>query len=133
MNDYFNILFSPVNITLTILLIVLLLYWIFTMISGVDFDLDVGFDVDIDADVDIDSGIEGGNMDFQDVANAEVKREHVVNKGTRNLKWWQILLIYFNFVGLPFMFTFTVWIFLWWCLGYFLRRLLVVMTTLSVM
>jgi hypothetical protein len=81
------------------------------MITGIDFDLD------IDADIDIDSGIEGGNMDFQDVANAEVDREHVVNKNTRNLKWWQIFLIYFNFVGLPFMFTFTFWIFLWWIMS----------------
>ena len=86
------------------------------MISGIDFDLDidVDVDVDIDADIDLDTGLEGGNMDFQDVANAEVDREHVVNKRTRKLKWWQIFLIYFNFVGLPFMFTFTFWIFIWW-------------------
>ena len=116
MENYFNILFSEVNITLTVLLIILILYWLATMISGIDFDLDVDvdIDVDIDADVDLDTGLEGGNMDFQDVANAEVDREHVVNKRTRKLKWWQILLIYFNFVGLPFMFTFTFWIFLWW-------------------
>ncbi|PQJ31319.1 hypothetical protein BST92_04995 [Nonlabens arenilitoris] len=116
MENYFNILFSEVNITLTVLLIILILYWLATMVSGIDFDLDVDvdIDVDIDADVDLDTGLEGGNMDFQDVANAEVDREHVVNKRTRKLKWWQILLIYFNFVGLPFMFTFTFWIFLWW-------------------
>ena len=86
------------------------------MISGIDFDLDidVDVDVDIDAEIDLDTGLEGGNMDFQDVANAEVDRQHVVNKRTRKLKWWQIFLIYFNFVGLPFMFTFTFWIFIWW-------------------
>ncbi len=116
MENYFNILFSEVNITLTVLLIILILYWLATMITGIDFDLDidVDVDVDIDADIDLDTGLEGGNMDFQDVANAEVDREHVVNKRTRRLKWWQILLIYFNFVGLPFMFTFTFWIFNWW-------------------
>lgn len=112
MDNYINILFSQVNITLTILLIILILYWLATMISGIDFDLDI--DVDIDTDLDLDSGIEGGNLDFQDVANAEVDRQHVVNKNSRKLKWWQILLIYFNFVGLPFMFTFTFWIFNWW-------------------
>lgn len=89
------------------------------MLTGIDFDLDidVDIDVDVDADVDLDTGIEGGNMDFQDVANAEVDREHVVNKRTRKLKWWQIFLIYFNFVGLPFMFTFTFWVFLWWLIS----------------
>ncbi|MBF4985039.1 hypothetical protein FNJ87_12065, partial [Nonlabens mediterrranea] len=104
MENYFNILFSEVNITLTVLLIILILYWLATMITGIDFDLDVDvdIDIDIDADVDLDTGIEGGNMDFQDVANAEVDREHVVNKRTRKLKWWQVFLIYFNFVGLPF-------------------------------
>jgi hypothetical protein len=119
LENYFNILFSEVNITLTVLLIILILYWLATMITGIDFDLDVDvdIDVDIDADVDLDTGIEGGNMDFQDVANAEVDREHVVNKRTRKLKWWQVFLIYFNFVGLPFMFTFTFWIFLWWMIS----------------
>ncbi|MGB5982708.1 MAG: hypothetical protein WBG46_11250 [Nonlabens sp.] len=114
MENYFNILFSEVNITLTVLLIILILYWIVTMISGIDFDLDIDVDIDIDADVDADPGIEGGNMDFQDVANAEVDKEHVKSRRASDLKWWQVLLIYFNFVGLPFMFTFTVWIFLWW-------------------
>jgi hypothetical protein len=117
LENYFNIIFSEVNITLSVLLIILILYWLATMITGIDFDLDIDVDIDVDADVDIDSGIEGGNMDFQDVANAEVDREHVVNKNTRKLKWWQVFLIYFNFVGLPFMFTFTFWIFIWWMMS----------------
>jgi len=119
LENYFDILFSQVNITLTVLLIILILYWLATMISGIDFDLDidVDIDVDVDADIDLETGIEGGNMDFQDVANAEVDREHVVNKRTRKLKWWQVFLIYFNFVGLPFMFTFTFWIFNWWMIS----------------
>ncbi|WP_208746760.1 hypothetical protein [Aquimarina algiphila] len=99
-------------------MILLILYWLFTMISGVDFDVDVDVDIDIDMDtdldVDTDAGIEGGNLDFQDIANTEVNKEDVVGKKRKPLKWWQIVLIYFNFVGLPFMFTFTCWIFIWW-------------------
>ncbi len=110
MENYFNIIFSEVNITLTILLILLLVYWVFTMISGVELDIDPAIDVEID----VSSSLEGGNLDFEDVANAEVDREHVHNKRSRDLKWWQVILIYFNFVGLPFMFTFTFWIFCWW-------------------
>ncbi|WP_299625184.1 hypothetical protein [uncultured Tenacibaculum sp.] len=119
-----DIVFSDVNITLTILLILLLTYWLITMISGVDFDLDVDVDVDIDVDVDADidvdvdsnigTGIEGSDIDFHDVANTEVNQEDIVGKRRKPLKWWQVLLIYFNFVGLPFMFTFTSWIFIWW-------------------
>lgn len=109
-----EILFSQVNIILTVLLILLVLYWLVTMISGIDFNFDVDVDIDIDADLDVEGGIEGGNMDFQDISNTEVNREDVVGKKRKKLKWWQIVLIYFNFVGLPFMFTFTFWIFIWW-------------------
>ncbi len=112
MEDLFKIIFSEVNLVLTCLLLLLVLYWILTMVSGIDFDYDI--DVDIDIDIDADAGIEGGNMDFQDVSNAEVNQQDVVGKRRKPLKWWQIFLIYFNFVGLPFMFTFTCWIFVWW-------------------
>lgn len=117
-----DIVFSDVNITLTILLILLLTYWLFTMISGIDFDLDVDIDIDIDIDTDVDidvdssvgTGVEASDIDFHDVSNTEVNQEDIVGKRKKPLKWWQVLLIYFNFVGLPFMFTFTSWIFLWW-------------------
>ncbi|MCM5661362.1 hypothetical protein [Galbibacter mesophilus] len=82
------------------------------MIGGLDFEPD--FDVQLDADLEIDTGIEGGNMDFEDISNTEVNQEDIVGKRREPLKWWQIFLIYFNFVGLPFMFTFTFWIFIWW-------------------
>lgn len=86
------------------------------MISGIDFDMDVDVDIDVDTDLDVDTdtGIEGGNLDFQDVSSTEVNKEDVVRNRRKPLKWWQIILIYFNFVGLPFMFTFTCWIFIWW-------------------
>jgi len=121
LEQYFDIVFSQVNMTLSILLIILIVYWLLTMLSGIDFDLDIDVDVDVDADVDMDMDMEGGlessNIDLQDISNVEVDREHVVNKRTRQLKWWQIVLIYFNFVGLPFMFTFTFWIFNWWLIS----------------
>ncbi len=120
MKELVDIAFSQVNIVLTVLMILLILYWLFTMISGIDFDLDVDVDIDVDVDADLDldmdtdSNIEGGNLDFEDIANTEVNKEDVIGKRRKPLKWWQILLIYFNFVGLPFMFTFTCWIFIWW-------------------
>ncbi|QQY83276.1 hypothetical protein JJL45_04615 [Tamlana sp. s12] len=114
MEELINILFSEVNLILSILLIILILYWIMTMVSGLDFDPDFDIDVDVDAEIDADSGIEGGNLDFEDISNTEVNQEDVVGKRRKPLKWWQIVLIFFNFVGLPFMFTFTFWIFIWW-------------------
>lgn len=106
------------NITLTILMLILVLYWLVTMVSGVDFDLDfdVDVDVDVDIDADFDTNIEGGNVDFQDISSTEVNKEDVIRNRRKPLKWWQVVLVYFNFVGLPFMFTFTCWIFIWWIL-----------------
>lgn len=112
MTGLFEVLFSEVNLTLSILLILLIVYWLLTMISGIDFDLDM--DIDIDADIEAEIATDGANMDFQDVSNAELNKDQVVGKRIQPLKWWQIVLIYFNFVGLPFMFTFTCFIFLWW-------------------
>lgn len=114
MSNLIDILFSPVNITLTVLMLILVLYWVVTMISGVDFDVDIDVDVDIDIDADIDTNIEGGNIDFQDISSTEVNKDDVVKTRKKPLKWWQVVLIFFNFIGLPFMFTFTCWIFIWW-------------------
>lgn len=95
-------------------MLILVLYWVVTMISGVDFDVDIDVDVDIDIDADIDTNIEGGNIDFQDISSTEVNKDDVVKTRKKTLKWWQVVLIFFNFIGLPFMFTFTCWIFIWW-------------------
>jgi hypothetical protein len=97
-------------------MLILLLYWVVTMVSGLDFDLDFDVDVDIDVDVNFDTNIEGGNVDFQDISNTQIEKEHIVGKRRKPLKWWQVFLVYFNFVGLPFMFAFTCWIFIWWML-----------------
>ncbi|UAN00082.1 hypothetical protein K8354_11350 [Polaribacter litorisediminis] len=99
-------------------MLILVLYWLVTMVSGVDFDLDFDVDVDIDVDIDadFDTNIEGGNVDFQDISSTEVNKEDIVRNRRKPLKWWQVVLVYFNFVGLPFMFTFTCWIFIWWIL-----------------
>jgi hypothetical protein len=110
-----ELLFSEVNIGLTIFVIILVTYWLISMIGGLDFDIDFDVDVDVDADFDVDvdtgSGVESG---IQDTANVEVNKDDVVGKRRKPLKWWQIILIYFNFVGLPFMFTFTCFVFFWW-------------------
>lgn len=127
MNGLTDIFFSSVNMPLTILLIILFLYWILTMMSGLDFDLDFDVEVDVDVDVDIDTDIDidtdtaldSGNVSFDDFANAEVKKENILPNRKRDLKWWQIVLVYFNFVELPFMFTFTFWILCWWFLTVF--------------
>lgn len=104
MNELMNILFAPANVALSAFLGLLFLYWIFNIISGIEIDSD--FDVDLDVDLDTD-------FEFSDLSNAEIQKEHL---GKNQIKGWQKVLVYFNFVDLPFMFTFTSWIFTWWAL-----------------
>lgn len=111
MNNFFDLVSSSVNLPLTILLTILVIYWLFTMVSGLDFDLD--FDVEVDTDIEMDT-LDGGNMDFEDVSNTEINKEDVIGRRQQPLKWWQVFLVYFNFVGLPFMFTLTIFVFVWW-------------------
>ncbi|GAK91420.1 hypothetical protein JCM19297_919 [Nonlabens ulvanivorans] len=118
MENFVEIIFSNVNIVLTVAIGILFVYWVLTAISGIDFNLDFDVDIDLDIDVDADFDVDitdGGNMDFQDAASAEIDKNQIRNSKRRKpLKWWQVILVYFNFVGLPFMFTFTVWFFTWW-------------------
>lgn len=59
MGDILQISFSLVNITLSCLVILLIVYWTFTMLSGIDTDLNL--DIDIDAEVDMDMNTEIDN------------------------------------------------------------------------
>ena len=119
METLYHIATGSVNLPLTILFVLLLLYWILSIFTGLDFDIDADIDIDIDADVDVDVDVESGSsIDIQDVGNTEIKREDVVRRrGKLNLL--QVFLIYFNFVGLPFMFTLTAFVLFWWAISMF--------------
>lgn len=111
-----DIFFSPVNFALTLFVLILIMYWLISMLSGLDFDLDFDLDIDVDASFETGASVEANAID--DAANIEVNKEDVVNQRRRQpLKWWQVFLIYFNFVGLPFMFTLTCFVFFWWIIS----------------
>ncbi len=110
----YDLVFSEVNSPLTVLLIALTVYRVVTMLFGLDFDFDLDFD--IDADFDADASYDATGVDIEDLANMELKDKTIVGKQKRALKWWQIVLIYFNFSELPFLFTLTSWIFFWWAI-----------------
>ncbi|MGE4512822.1 hypothetical protein SAMN05421846_10579 [Chryseobacterium taeanense] len=52
--QFLDIAFSPVNTVLSVLLILAVLYWLFTIVTGLD--IDVGFDGDLDLDMDAPDG-----------------------------------------------------------------------------
>lgn len=119
MKELFDIAISVVNLPLTILFGLLILYWILTTLTGLDLDFfDADIDIDVDADVDADLGTDfdaRGNVDVQEISNTEVKKEDVIRRRGK-LNIFQVFLIYFNFVGLPFMFTFTFFVLFWWAI-----------------
>jgi len=92
------------------------------MLFGLDLDFDMDFDIDadfnmdmdMDTDIDTDAGVDPGGVDLEGVFNAEIKEEDKDSYKRKPLKWWQSILIFFNFSGLPFLFTFTAWVFFWW-------------------
>lgn len=112
MDSITDIAFTPINTPLTALLIFLTAYRLITLLLGMDFDFDLDFDIDIDAD----SSLDPSSIDIEDPSNLELKNKAITGSTQKKLKWWQIVLIYFNFSELPFLFTFTSWIFFWWVL-----------------
>ncbi|WP_103069889.1 hypothetical protein [Aquimarina sediminis] len=119
MKELYDIAISIVNLPLTILFGLLILYWILTTLTGLDldfFDADIDIDIDADADADLDTEFDArANLDIQDISNTEVKKEDVIRRRGK-LNFFQIFLIYFNFVGLPFMFTFSFYVLFWWAI-----------------
>ncbi|WP_299159645.1 OB-fold-containig protein [uncultured Tenacibaculum sp.] len=103
MEELLNNAFSPVNATLSILLIILSLYWVLTILTGIDLDFfDVDFDVDsdVDIDADIDSKID---VDIPDNTATEGSEGFFIK-----------FLKYFGFDELPFMFLISIIIVVMW-------------------
>lgn len=113
MNELIEIAFSPVNALLSMMCILLILYWLLTILTGIDLDFfDVDFDAatDFDLDADIDGDIDNYNPDIDlpnKDANAELKSDSI---GTQFLR-------YFNFDELPLMFLLSVLFFSMWFLS----------------
>lgn len=115
MKELFDIAISIVNLPLTVLFGLLIVYWFLTTLTGLDLDF-FDADIDIDTDVDIDSDFDArGNLDIPEISNTEVKKEDVIRRRGK-LNFFQVFLIYFNFVGLPFMFTFSFFVLFWWAI-----------------
>lgn len=108
MNELINIAFSPVNALLSILLILMMLYWLLTIFTGIDLDFfDVDFEIDVDADFDMD-------------ADVDSKIDVDLNKDTPiegSESFFIQFLKYFGFDELPFMFLLSVIVFVMWFLS----------------
>jgi hypothetical protein len=63
MLELLYVAFTPVNLFFTVLLLLVLVYWIMVILGALDVDfLDIDFDSDVDADADVDMDFQGGGF-----------------------------------------------------------------------
>ena len=97
MYELFQAALSPPNIVYSVLLCVVLLYWLSVIIGALDigsFDFDLDMDADLDVDVDVDADVNAGSGG-----------------------WFAGALHFFNFGRLPFMVVFSFLILGMWSLS----------------
>ncbi|PHR29580.1 MAG: hypothetical protein COA38_11185 [Fluviicola sp.] len=87
-----HIFFQASNILVTILFLVIIIYWLVVLFGAVDFDtFDFDFDIDLDVDVDVDADVDSANI-------------FGLNK----------VLYFFNLGRVPFMIFLTFLVLPWW-------------------
>ncbi len=97
---------SPVNVVYTVLLVIVLIYWMSIIVGVLDtgsFDIDFDLDVDVDLDVDLDVDVD---------ADMDVDADGDVGGG-----WFAGALHFFNFGKLPFMIIMSFVILFQWAMA----------------
>jgi len=115
MKELFDAAFASVNVIPTVLLILIIAYWLFVIVGAVDmdalnFDLDPG-DVDIDADVDVDID---ADADVDMDADADVSAE---TDASGILVSLNSILGFFNLGKIPFMLLLSFFILPMWVIS----------------
>ncbi|MEQ8702993.1 MAG: DUF1449 family protein [Phaeodactylibacter sp.] len=98
MQDLLNAAIAGVNLPFTLLLGLVILYWLSVILGAVDlsaFDFDVDAEVDLDVDADIDTDVDAGGMSG----------------------WFAGALHFFNFGRVPFMLVLTATVLTAWVLA----------------
>ncbi|MEL6671349.1 MAG: hypothetical protein AAFR61_04130 [Bacteroidota bacterium] len=111
MNVFFEAIFSSANLPYTILLIIVILYWMMVFIGTMDmefldFDVDVDMDLDVDVDVDLDVDVD---------VDAEVDTDLEAGGGSPAV--WLSFLSFFNLGKIPFMLFISFLILSMWAIG----------------
>lgn len=116
MSDFFYNLIHPLpNAVMTVIMGILLLYWLFAFFSGAgleDMDFDIDFDADVEVpDIDVDAHVDINADTDIDVDTAEPDR----NVSTEKTQGFFIRLLQFINIGkVPFMLVFTILnLFIW--------------------
>lgn len=105
--DFLRIAFSPVNTVLSVLLILSVIYWFFTIITGLD--IDIGLDADFDADVDSPDG----HVHVPDDASGWLQFLKFLNLDIVPITYFLTLSLLLTWLGsfyLESFFSFEIWV-----------------------
>jgi len=91
--EFLNVAFSPVNTVLSVLLILSALYWVFTIVTGLDID------VGIDADVDMDFDAPDGHVHIPEDPSAWVQFLKFLNLDIVPMTYFLTLTLLFTWLG----------------------------------
>lgn len=105
--EFLTIAFSPVNTVLSVLLILSVIYWLFTIITGLD--IDVGLDADFDTDV----SSPDGHVHVPDDASGWLQFLKFLNLDIVPITYFLTLSLLLTWLGsfyLESFFSFEIWI-----------------------
>ncbi|RMG67737.1 MAG: hypothetical protein D6722_12680, partial [Bacteroidetes bacterium] len=93
MTELYELSISPPNLPYTILLGLMVVYWLTVIIGAIDLDF-LDFDVDVDTDVDVDAEVD---------TEVEVDGEADGAGGVSGAGWFLTTASFFNLGSVPFM------------------------------
>lgn len=105
--EFLTTAFSPVNTVLSVLLILSVIYWLFTIITGLD--IDVGIDADFDTDI----NSPDGHIHVPDDASGWLQFLKFLNLDIVPITYFLTLSLLLTWLGslyVEFLFSFGVWI-----------------------
>ncbi len=108
MKELFEAAFSGVNMIPTVMLLLILVYWIFVIIGAMDMDflnveVETDIDVDVDLDVDVDVDVEA-DVDIDVDADASIDTDtDVESHDVGSVAFLNSVLTFFNLGRIPFM------------------------------
>ena len=99
--EFLHIAFSPVNTVLSVLLILAVIYWLFTIITGLD--IDVGIDADFDTDV----NAPDGHVHVPDDPSAFIQFLKFLNLDIVPITYFLTISLLFTWLGSFYLEVFT--------------------------
>jgi hypothetical protein len=105
--EFLTTAFSPVNTVLSVLLILAVIYWLFTIITGLDID------IGLDADLDIDTNAPDGHVHIPDDASGWIHFLKFLNLDIVPITYFLTISLFLTWLGsiyLEVSASFEVWV-----------------------